>query len=150
MNSGRCENYPVRSTSFNTPVATIAFGCSDGTGKQEPHEVLPPEAISSSLSASENVLRIGNHGYVIDPPFLPAGARDQEEAWAFYEYASFLSSRHLGRANIAFCDGHVESMKPADASLNNRLWNGCNDHRAKPILPEPPCNWPADWRRDIL
>jgi len=150
MNSGRYESFPVRLTSFSAPAATIAFGCSNGTGTQEPHEVLGPEAIGSALPASENVLRIGNHGYVIDPPFLPVGARDQEEAWAFYEHASFLSSRHLGRANIAFCDGHVESMKPAEASLNNRLWNGCNDPRAKPILPEPPVNWPADWRRDTL
>jgi hypothetical protein len=81
MNSGRCENYPVRPTSFNAPVATIAFGCSDGTGKQEPHEVLPPEAVGSTLPASENVLRIGNHGYVIDPPFLPVGARWEVEGF---------------------------------------------------------------------
>ncbi len=150
MNSGQCESFPVRLTSFPAPVTTIAFGCSDGTGTQQPHEVLAPEAIGSALPASENVLRIGNHAYVIDPPFLPAGARDQEEAWAFYEYASFLSSRHLGRANVGFCDGHVESMKPADASFNNRLWNGYNDPRAKPVLPEPPTNWPAGWRRDTL
>jgi prepilin-type processing-associated H-X9-DG protein len=150
MKSGTYENFPVRLTSFMAPGATIAFGCSDGTGKQEPHEVLPPEAIGSALPASENVLRVGNHAYVLDPPFLPAGAREQDEPWAFYEYASFLSSRHAGRANIAFCDGHVESMKPADASINNRLWNGCNDSRAKPILPQPPCNWPVDWKRDTL
>ncbi|HOX59844.1 MAG TPA: hypothetical protein P5205_13930 [Candidatus Paceibacterota bacterium] len=41
-------------------------------------------------------------------------------------------------------------MKPAQASLNNRLWNGCNDLRARPILPEPPVNWPADWTRDTF
>ena len=150
MNSGRCENYPVRLTSFNTPVATIAFGCSNGTGTQEPHEVLPPDAIGSALPPSENVLGIGNHGYVLAPPFLPAGARDQEKPWAYYEYASFLSSRHLGRANIGFCDGHVESMKPAEATFNNRLWNGCNDPRAKPVLSAAPANWPDDLRRDTL
>lgn len=150
MHSGGYENFPVRLTSFASPAHTIAFGCSDGTGKQQPHEVLAPEAIGSALPASENVLRIGNHGYVIDPPFLPVGARDQEEPWAYYEYASFLSSRHLGRANIGFCDGHVESMKPADASVNNRLWNGSNDAQAQPILPEPPVNWPSDWKRGLL
>ncbi|HNU52501.1 MAG TPA: hypothetical protein PKJ98_16545 [Verrucomicrobiota bacterium] len=106
--------------------------------------------MGSALSVSENVFRIGNHGYVIDPPFLPVGARDQEEPWAFCEYASFLSSRHLGRANIGFCDGDVESMKAADASFNNRLWNGCNDPRAKLVLPEPPANWPSGWRRDTM
>ena len=129
---------------------SISFGCSNGTGNQEPYEPLAPDAISSSLPPVESVLRIGNHGYVIDPPFLPAGTRDQEEPWAYFEHASYLSSRHLGRANIGFTDGHVESVKPADASFNNRLWNGCNDPRAKPILREPPANWPAGWRRDTL
>lgn len=148
MNSGAYENFPVRLTSFQAPASTIAFGCSNGTGTQEPHEVLEPEAIGSSLPASENVLRIGNHGYVIAPPFLAVGTRDQEEPWAFYEYASFLSSRHLGHANIGFCHGQVESMKPAEASFNNRLCNGYGDPRAKPVLPEPPVNWPLGWRRD--
>ena len=148
MNSGAYENFPIRLASFTAPAATIAFGCSDGTGTQEPYEPLDPEAIASALPASENVYRIGNHGYIIDPPFLPAGARDQEEPWAFYEYASFVSSRHLGRGNLTFTDGHVESVKPADAYFNNRLWNGVNDARAKPILSGPPVNWPASWRRD--
>jgi prepilin-type N-terminal cleavage/methylation domain-containing protein/prepilin-type processing-associated H-X9-DG protein len=150
MNSGDYESFPVRLTSILAPAATIAFGCSNGTGTQEPYEPIQPEAIGSSLPASENVVRIGNHGYIIDPPFLPAGARDQEEAWAFFEHASFLSSRHLGRANLGFTDGHVGSMRPADASFNNRLWNGFDDPRAKPVLPEPPVNWPVDWARDPL
>jgi prepilin-type N-terminal cleavage/methylation domain-containing protein/prepilin-type processing-associated H-X9-DG protein len=150
MKSGECESFPVRLSSIYAPSSTIAFGCSDGTGTQQPHENLAPEAIGSALPAAESVLRIGNHGYVIDPPFLPDGSRNQEEPWAYYEHASFLSSRHLGRANIGFCDGHVESMKPAAATFNNRLWNGFHDPWARPVLPEPPCNWPAQWRRDSL
>lgn len=150
MNSGNYENFPVRLASFLAPSATIAFGCSNGTGTEEPYEPIEPEAVGSALPASVNVFRIGNHAYIIDPPFLPVGARDQEEPWAFYDYASFLAPRHLGRANIAFTDGHVESMKPAAAYYNNRLWNGCDDPRAKPILSESPVNWPAGWRRDTL
>lgn len=150
MFSGAYENFPVRLTSILAPSQTISFGCSDGTGTQEPYEPIQPEAIASALPASENVYRIGNHAYIIDPPFLPVGARDQEEPWAFFEYASFLSSRHLGRANLGFTDGHVESMKPAQASVNNRLWNGCDDPHGKPILPPPPVNWPIHWSREVF
>jgi prepilin-type N-terminal cleavage/methylation domain-containing protein len=71
MNSGAYENFPVSSTSIQAPAATIAFGCSNGTGTQEPYEPIAPEAIGSSLPASENVLRVGNHGYIIDPPSFP-------------------------------------------------------------------------------
>ncbi len=46
--------------------------------------------------------------------------------------------------------GHFESMKPADANFNNRLWNGYGDPRVKPVLPEPPVNWPLGWRRNTL
>ncbi len=97
----------------------------------------PPETQRGAAAAewfhleSSSSAQVGADSYVIDPPFLPAGARDQEEAWAVHEYASFLSSGHVGRGNIGFRDGHVESMKPADASFNNRLWNGFNDARAQ-------------------
>jgi prepilin-type processing-associated H-X9-DG protein len=83
-----------------------------------------------------------------DPPFLPPESADQDERFAYYESASFLADRHLGRANMGFTDGHVESLKPADVSFNNRLWNGCNDPRAKPVLPDAPANWPTGWKRD--
>jgi prepilin-type processing-associated H-X9-DG protein/prepilin-type N-terminal cleavage/methylation domain-containing protein len=148
--SGEYERFPVPVSAIQAYSLTIAFGCSDGTGTQEPHEPLPPDAIGSALPAEENVGRIGNHGYVIDPPFLPTYSHDQAERWAFYEYASFLSSRHNGRANLGFTDGHVESMKPAAASFNNRLWNGCNDPRAVALLPDVPVNWPAGWARDAF
>ncbi|HOX00882.1 MAG TPA: DUF1559 domain-containing protein [Candidatus Paceibacterota bacterium] len=147
MFSGEYERFPVKLTSIHVPTSTIGFGCSAGTGTNQPHEVLPPNAAASALPPEENVLRIGNHGYVIDPAFLPAGSRDQTEAWAYYEYASYLASRHAGRANITFMDGHVDPMRPADATVNNRLWNGYNDPAALPILPDTPVNWPPGWRR---
>ncbi len=147
MFSGEYERFPVSLAEIRVPTLTLAFGCSQGTGTQEPYEALAPEAIGSSLPASENVLRIGNHAYIVDPPFLPAGAREQEEAWAFYEHASYLASRHRGRANLCFIDGHVESWQPAAATYDNRLWNGYNEAWALPVEMEPPANWPADWKR---
>ncbi|MCZ7641279.1 MAG: prepilin-type N-terminal cleavage/methylation domain-containing protein [Verrucomicrobia bacterium] len=141
--SGDYERFPVRLSALPAPTSTLAFGCADGTGTENPHEPLPPHAASSSLPADESVRRIGNHGYVIDPPFLPTYSHEQSERWAYYEYASFLSSRHSGRANLMFLDGHAESLPPATASRNNRLWNGWNDPQAIPTLPDVPVNWPA-------
>lgn len=147
---GQYECFPVRPSAIPAASMTIAFACADGTGTREPYEPLPPEAATSALPAEESVQRIGNHGYVIDPPFLPTYSHDQPERWAYYESASFLSSRHSGRANAGFTDGHVEALKPAAASFNNRQWNGHGDPRAVPVLSDFPANWPAGWLRDKL
>lgn len=145
--SGEYERFPVSLSALPAASQTLAFGCANGTGTREPYEPLAPDAIRSALPPEESVQRIGNHGYVIDPPFIPTYSQDQEERWAYYEYASFLSSRHNGRGNLAFLDGHVESLNPAFASQNNRLWNGHADPLAVPVLSDRPLNWPADWRR---
>lgn len=145
--SGEYERFPVNWSAIPVPTRTIAFGCSDGTGKLEPYEPLPPDAVFSNLPPEENVKRIGNHAYIIDPPFIPTYSNDQEERWAYYEYASFLSSRHRGKANICFADGHTESVQPALASRDNELWNGFGDHSAVAVLPDFPVNWPQDWPR---
>lgn len=146
--SGEYERFPVLLSALPAASATIAFGCSNGTGTKEPHEVMLPDAINSTLPPEENVQRIGNHAYIIDPPFIPTYSADQEERWAYYEFASFLAPRHHGRANIAFLDGHVDSLEPAAATRNNRLWNGFDNHQTVPVMPDVPVNWPAHWRRD--
>lgn len=148
--SGQYERFPVNWNHVLAPTRTICFGCSDGTGKAEPYEPLLPDAVSSTLPPQESVKRIGNHGYVIDPPFIPTYSNDQEERWAYYEYASFLSSRHSGKANLCFADGHVELRAPAVVYRNNQLWNGFDSHDAIPVLPDFPVNWPREWQRDAF
>jgi prepilin-type N-terminal cleavage/methylation domain-containing protein/prepilin-type processing-associated H-X9-DG protein len=149
-NDGSYEKFPVRTTAVQAGSMTIGFGCANGTGTQEPYEPLAPDAATSALPASESILRIGNHGYIIDPPFIPTYSEGQAERWAFNEAASFLTSRHNGKANLGFIDGHVEAMKPQAASFNDRLWNGFNNPRAVAILPDFPQNWPAAWQRDAF
>jgi prepilin-type N-terminal cleavage/methylation domain-containing protein/prepilin-type processing-associated H-X9-DG protein len=145
--SGDYERFPVPLSALPAPAGTLAFGCANGTGTNTPYEPLPPDAPTSALPPEESVRRIGNHGYVLDPPFLPTYSHEQPERWAYSEHASFLSGRHGGRGNLAFLDGHVESLAPAAASVNNRLWNGFNDPSSVPVLPDPPVNWPAGWPR---
>ncbi len=146
--SGEYERFPVPLSALPAASQALAFGCANGTGTREPYEPMRPDQARSALPAEESVQRIGNHGYVIDPPHLPTYSHDQEERWAYSEYASFLSDRHRGRGNGAFLDGHVESLRPETAYRNNRLWNGFNDPTAVAVLPDFPVNWPAAWPRD--
>ena len=141
MNNGEFESYPVPFGRVTAPAQTIGFGCSDGTGFRDNYEPLEPNVASSALPYADRVERKGNHGYVLDPPFLPARNFAQAEPWADKDYASFLSSRHQGRANICFVDGHVESMRPLEAYQDNRLWNGLGDGAAETYSSQRPLNW---------
>ncbi|NQT52353.1 type II secretion system protein [bacterium] len=116
------ERYPVKQVT--APSKTIAFGCSDGTGTRSPYEPIPPHQARSALSGSVRRQRIGNHGYVLDPAFIPAWSPSQDEPYADGNAPSYLSTRHLGKANVGFVDTHVESLAPREAYVDNRLWNG--------------------------
>jgi prepilin-type N-terminal cleavage/methylation domain-containing protein/prepilin-type processing-associated H-X9-DG protein len=116
------ERFPVKYVVV--PERTIAFGDSDGTGLKEPYEPIPPDQASSSLSSSERRQRIGNHGYTLDPPYIPVWSTFQSEPYSDGPAPTYLSTRHGGCANVCFADGHVERIKPEDAYRDNSLWNG--------------------------
>jgi len=116
------ERFPVRQVSAAS--RTIAFGCSDGTGLAEPYEPLPPHQASSSLSGGVRRKRIGNHGYVLDPTFIPAWSAKLSEPYADGDAPSYLSTRHSGRANVCFVDIHTDPLRPSDAYGDNAFWNG--------------------------
>lgn len=122
---------------------TIAFGCSQGTGTEEPYEPLGPTVASSALPYPDRTSRIGNHGYVLDPPFIPTWSVNQTEPYADGAYASFLAVRHSGRANICFVDGHVGSLDPRLIYVDNSYWNGFGkeDTRDAHVTTRPP-NYP--------
>ncbi|HUV39628.1 MAG TPA: H-X9-DG-CTERM domain-containing protein, partial [Planctomycetota bacterium] len=129
------ERFPVRCVP--APSRTIAFGDSDGTGLDEPYEPIPPNQASSSLSGSVRRTRIGNHGYTLDPTYIPSWSAYQDEPRSDGDAHSYLSTRHRGRANVCFVDGHVETIRPEDAYRDNSLWNGlgCEDPRRDPHVP---------------
>jgi prepilin-type processing-associated H-X9-DG protein/prepilin-type N-terminal cleavage/methylation domain-containing protein len=136
------ERYPVRWSQIRTTSGTIAFGCSDGTGTLEPYEALGPTVASSALPQAERVRRLGNHGYVLDPPFLPTWSLRQAEPYADGVYASFLSTRHSGRANVCFVDGHVEAADPRALYRDNSRWNGQGEETpADPHVATRPINF---------
>lgn len=116
------ERFPVRS--LRAPGRTIAFADSDGTGW-----TLPWGREKPAVGADHNPLRFGNHGYVLDPTYIPVWSNQTYsgsalEPYAWTNWRTYLSDRHLGTANAAFVDGHVEVILPSKAYADNALWNG--------------------------
>ncbi|MBN1492288.1 MAG: hypothetical protein JXA69_20410, partial [Phycisphaerae bacterium] len=112
------ERYPVKA--IRASANTIAFSDTDGTGWTLPYQ---PE------SGDKNPDRFGNHGYVLDPTFIPTHSEQAYsggdlEPYAWKNYRTYISIRHLGGSNICFADGHVECMTPQQVYIDNRYWNG--------------------------
>ena len=96
------ESFPVKQVRF--PARTIAFGDSDGTGWTKQH-----------ANGVNDVEMFGNHGYTLDPTYIPeyslttysGGAL---EPYAWHNYRTYISTRHNGKSNLCFADGHVEPI----------------------------------------
>ncbi|MDW8364681.1 MAG: DUF1559 domain-containing protein [Abditibacteriales bacterium] len=118
-------NVPVSDAAIQVPAQTIALADSDGTGGYYLH----PLSYDAGTTAC-NV--IGNHGYSIDPPFLPArsigfpssGCTSPPVDFPGKQGFSRLSARHQNGVNVAFCDGHVKWFKREVLERDNSYWNG--------------------------
>jgi len=80
-------------------------------------------------AGDHNPHRLGNHGYILDPTYIPVWSGQtysggELEPYAWHNWRSYLSDRHLGRANAIFADGHGEPVSPCEAYEDNRMWNG--------------------------
>lgn len=115
------ESFPI--TDVRSPARTIAFADCDGTGRDLPFR-------ASNLPDGKNWRRWGNHGYTLDPTYIPErslntqNAEGRVEAYAWGDYRTFMSTRHLGKAATIFTDGHGERLDPRVAYEDNGLWNG--------------------------
>lgn len=123
-------NYPVTIGDVTHPMQTVFMGDNMGSAA-----AIPAAQRQSYRPKENNPSALGNHGYTLDPPRLPAGnytSSDPEVAGN----RSALDPRHVGRANVLFCDGHVEAMTLVAAGYdvlpdgtvthngNNRLFSG--------------------------
>jgi prepilin-type processing-associated H-X9-DG protein len=114
------EAYPIRQV--RSPAATIAFADCDGTGWTKEWGPEKPRG-------DENPNRLGNHGYLLDPTYVSIWAHGTLsggtiEPYAWKNWRSYLSDRHLGRSQAIFADGHGEAVTPARAYRDNSMWNG--------------------------
>ncbi len=110
------ERFPVKAV--KSPARTIAFGDSDGTGWELPHD-----------DNDKNARRFGNHGYTLDPTHIPEWSEHttngpELEQYAWKDVRTYISTRHMGRSNLCFTDGHVERLGPEQVYIDNRYWNG--------------------------
>lgn len=111
------ERFPVKMLA--SPTATIAYADSDGTGWTKPYA---PDGI--------DVEAVGNHGYTLDPTFIPTYCAETvnnegvREAYAYLDYRTYISTRHQGASNAAWADGHVDRVTPRQVYQDNRFWNG--------------------------
>ena len=123
------ENFPVKT--LRSPVRTIAFGDTDGTGWKHDH-----------VNGVKDVDMIGNHGYTLDPTYIPTYSLQTYsggalEPYAWHAYRTYISTRHSGGSNLCFADGHVELMRPPQVYRDNRYWNdlGGEDPRRDDHVP---------------
>jgi len=110
------ERFPVKEV--RSPAKTIAFGDSDGTGWTKPHE-----------NGIKDQHMLGNHGYTLDPTYIPDFCMDtysagSHEPYSWHNYRGYISDRHRGGSNACFVDGHAERIIPKDVYQDNRYWNG--------------------------
>jgi prepilin-type N-terminal cleavage/methylation domain-containing protein len=118
------ERFPV--TELRNPGMTIAFADCDGTGWTLPWG---PERGPDYPDADQNPDRIGNHGYTLDPTYIPIWSEETtsggaSEPYAWHDYRSYMSDRHMGKAATIFADGHGDMVDPHVAYRDNALWNG--------------------------
>ena len=111
------ERFPVKQVA--SPSTTITYADSDGTGNTDPYE-----------AQGENVNSLGNHGYTLDPTYIPKSSLasvnndGRPEAYSFLNYRPYISTRHQEGSNASWVDGHVEKVLPKDVYQDNRFWNG--------------------------
>ena len=124
LTDGSFERFPVKE--IENPSHTIAFGDSSGTGTEEPYEPIPFTQKSSSFGYGERKVRVGNHGYTLDPTYISQRTATMHggDTYADKESPSFIAPRHRGKANFCMADGHVESLTPEQVYADNSWWNG--------------------------
>jgi prepilin-type processing-associated H-X9-DG protein len=98
-------NYPVPSSRIRAASETVMIADSMGTAASVP----TAKHQGYYNDGTKDPDAVGNKGYLLDPPRLTADS-DRADVELPATYHSGPDPRHLGKANVAFCDGHVVAM----------------------------------------
>lgn len=99
-------NYPVQASRIRAAAETVMAADSMGTAASKS----PRHRMGYYVDGTKDQDAVGNKGYLLDPPRLTA---DSDRADAELDRATYRSgpdARHMGKVNVAFCDGHVSLM----------------------------------------
>jgi len=144
--SGGRINFPVRAPSINAS-STVMFADSMGTAAGKATSARTQNRNDGSRDLELNAM--GGHGYALDPPMMSENSDYADRRYRSPEHRSAPDARHLGRANTAFCDGHIESNRLEDLGYvvnpngsvaafsdraTNALFSGSNTNREPPLL----------------
>jgi len=106
--SGKYINFPVRFDRLSQ-TETVLAADSLGTAAGKPSVTRTPYR----ADGSGDVCALTNHGWSLDPPRLLAINSDYcDDSNRGDAHRSAPDARHNGRANVSFCDGHVEALSP--------------------------------------
>ena len=102
-------NYPVKASGIAAAKTVMAADCL-GTAAGKP----TADREGYSASGSHNPFARLNKGWCIDPPRLTGKSDYADPERRDPSDRSGPDARHQGKANVLFCDGHVEAMAPTD------------------------------------
>jgi prepilin-type N-terminal cleavage/methylation domain-containing protein len=117
----------VSEVTIEYPSDTLAIADSEGTGGWY-------EATLPWMAGARECQRLGNHGYVVDPPRLPVRAGNRPSmpectmlglrTTAPGSGYSRVSARHRDGTCVSFCDGHAKWLRREVLERDNTYWNG--------------------------
>lgn len=125
--------WPVTINRIKTPARTVMAADSLGTAASTPREQRLPYD-PTGTSANTNPARVVNHGWALDPPRLTATGDFCDDALRG-KARSAPDERHRGKANVIFCDIHVERRTA------KQLGYVVNDDGTVPLTGQGKNNW---------
>lgn len=144
-------NFPVRASSVDAS-ATVLFADAMGSAAGKPRNSRTPNLADGSRHPQLTAL--GGHGYSLDPPRLTPEGDFCDPQNPGPEHRSAPDPRHARKANVAFCDGHAQTMSldelgyvtqgdgavaAFDGRASNRLFSGTQrDTDVPPVTTTPP------------
>ena len=105
-------NFPVRASTI-AAAQTVLAADSMGTAAGKPAHLREPNHEDGSRDDTDGtpLYAMGGHGYIIDPPRLAEHHSDYADPrYRHDKHRSAPDERHTGKANVSFCDGHVERL----------------------------------------
>ena len=102
-------NYPVKASRIKAAQTVMAADCL-GTAAGKPKA----KRTAHYNDGTKDLFAQGNKGWALDPPRLEANSDMADPQHRSPDNRSAPDARHRQKANVGFCDGHVEAMTLAD------------------------------------